>query len=158
MNPDRRPIIHNHPSFYSFLPYLQPFFSFPGLIAPSSSSQLRFLDGAPGCGLIEARGANRLRKAVLARPITRRQSTLHVIVLGIHAWLTEWVLMRLGNDVQERKKHSPSFPDGLIHSCTGVDKAHAGTSARSQRRGVLTAETQANQLTQTAAPHLGLQR
>lgn len=60
-------------------------FTSPGFISPSFSSQLRFLDRAPGCGLSEAREANRLRKTVLARPITPRQSTLHVIVLGIHA-------------------------------------------------------------------------
>lgn len=109
MNPERRPIIHTHSSihalftisFFIFIP-----FAFPGCISPSYSSQLHFLDRASGCGLREASEANRLRKTVLARPITPRQSTLHVIVLGIHAWLTEWVLMRLGNDMQERKKHS----------------------------------------------------
>lgn len=58
-------------------------------------------------------------KTALARPITRRQNTLHVIVLGIHAWLTEWVLMRLGN----RKKHSSiSLMDWFIRARPHIHK------------------------------------
>ena len=60
-------------------------FSFPHIISPSFSGQLHLLDSAPGCGLREASEANRWRETALARPITPRQSTLHVIVLGIHA-------------------------------------------------------------------------
>lgn len=125
---EKEPITHIQPLLYSpcfILPSLHLSFILFLLISPSSSSQLRFLDRAPGCGLKEEKEANRLRKTALARPITSRQSTLHVIVLGIHAWLTEWFLMRLGNNVQERMKHSPGFPDWLIHPY-----AHTGQQAQ----------------------------
>lgn len=67
-------------------------------------------------------------KTALARPITRRQNTLHVIVLGIHAWLTEWVLMRLGNNVQEWKKHSSiSLMDWFIRALIYTNQEHTHT-------------------------------
>ena len=39
--------------------------------------------------------------------------------------MTEWVLMRLGNDVQEKEETLLSFPDGLYHPRTHVRQTHS---------------------------------
>lgn len=61
-------------------------------------------------------------KTALARPITRRQNTLHVIVLGIHAWLTEWGSNEAGEQRAGMEETLFHFPDGLIHPRPHIHK------------------------------------